>query len=251
MKAIVILKPVEYNLETTGEKWRQGEKIIGILKVRNNSSEAVVLPVLKITLNSGNYKKIKAKDNKAWEVLAGNQLGENISLKGGEEKNFNWEFKLSEDCRITDKDGSVYLRFLNDNEDLPAGNIELNIEPKIVMIQFLEIFDNFLRFKIGPKKYSKGMVEIKLTPPNSRELSSVESLVLKMSEVENSLKLDYTFNTRTLEMNGSTMSAEKGVKHFEQTLSAKQYYSYGSPDQDFIISSINSILSQVKPKMMS
>lgn len=250
MKATVILKPLEYNLETAGEKWRQGEKVKGTLKVKNNGSESVDLPKLTISLNSGNYKKIKAKDKKAWELLSDITLAESLTLKPSEEKEYPWEFELKEDCRITDKDGSVYLRFLGDNEDLPAGNIELNVEPKLAMLQFLEVFDIFLRFKIGPKKYVKGMVEVKLTPPTSRELGHVDSLVLKMSEVNQTMKLEYAFNVRSLEMSGTTMSSEKNTKVFDQTLSAKQYLSYGSPNQEFITTSINTILTQVKPKMM-
>jgi hypothetical protein len=117
------------------------------------------------------------------------------------------------------------------------------------MIQFLEIFDNFLRFKIGVPKYSKKMVEVKLTPPASRELGHIDSLILKLSEVQNTLKIEYTFNMRVLGMTGTTMVAEKKVKTFEQNLSSKQYYSYGHPDQDFIIASIKEILAEVKPRL--
>jgi hypothetical protein len=250
MKATVILKPLEYNIETVGEKWRQGEKVKGILRVKNNGIENIELPMLKISLSSGNYKKVKAKDKKAWESLDSSILAEKILLNAGEEKNYSWEFQLAEDCRISDKDGSAYLRFLNEEDEIPAGNIELLVEPKQVMIQFLEIFDNFLRFKIGPKKYSKGMVEVKLTPPNSRELSSVEGLVLRMCEVEGQLNLEYTFNTRVLEMIGTTMSTEKKVKQFKQILNQKQYYVFGAYEQEFILNSLNSIVDQVKPKLM-
>ncbi|MBY0412844.1 MAG: hypothetical protein K2Q18_01700 [Bdellovibrionales bacterium] len=250
MKATVILKPLEYNLETTGEKWRQGEKINGQIKIKNNSQDVAHLAVLKIVLSSGNYKKVKAKDKKAWERLSEVPLAENISINPSEEKVYKWDFQLSEDCRITDKDGSLYLRFLNEDDDLPAGNIEVNILPKIVINQFLEVFDNFLRFKIGTMKYSKGMVEVKLTPPASRELSHIDGLILRMSEVGGNLKLEYNFNMRVLEMMGTTMTAEKKSKQFEQTLTAKQYYVYGSPDQDFIRNSIGSILNEIKPKMM-
>jgi len=71
-----------------------------------------------------------------------------------------------------------------------------------------------------------------------------------MSEIQSTLKLEYTFNMRVLEMSGTTMTAEKKTKFFEQTLSSKQYYDFGSPNQDFILASINSILSDVKPKML-
>lgn len=249
MKGTVFLKPLEYNIETSGEKWRQGEKIKGSLKIKNNGVESIELPAVKIALSIGNYKKVKVLDVKAWDLVSEVTLSDQLLLKASEEKEFPWEFQLAEDCRITDKDGSIYLRFLNLQADLPAGNIELLIQPKLVMLQFLEIFDNFLRFKIGPMKFSKGMVEVKLTPPSSRELGHIDSLVLRMSEIQNTLKLEYLFNLRVLEMTGTTMTAEKKTKSFDQTLNSKQYYSYGSPDQEFIIASINKILIEVKPRM--
>ena len=51
-------------------------------------------------------------------------------------------------------------------------------------------------------------------------------------------------------MSGTTMTAEKKTKFFEQSLNSKQYYDFGAPNQDFIIASINSILNEVKPKML-
>ncbi|MFA6238010.1 MAG: hypothetical protein WC635_11820 [Bacteriovorax sp.] len=254
MKGTVFLKPLEYNIEALGEKWRQGDKIKGTLKVKNHGPDKMVLPFLKVSLSSGNYKKIKAKDKKTWEIVFEKTLGESITVDASCEVEFSFEFTLPEDCRTTDKDGSLYLVFVdnvNKADSWPAGHIELIILPKLVLEQILQILENFIRFKISQTKYSKGMVEVKLSPPTSRELSHVDSLILRIKEVDKTLNIEYLFNLRVLDMAGGTMTAEKKTKQFEQNFSSKQYTIYGdSINQDFIIESINSILKDVKPKLL-
>ncbi len=250
MKTIIIKKPIEYNFEALGEKWRQGEKLKGIVSIKNNGSEKIEIPHLRVSLLSGIYKKVKVKDPKAFESFKELDLEKNISLSASESKIFDFEFLLPEDCRITDKDGSVYLALFDVDESTPTGNLELNITPKIMLTQFLEIMDNFLRFKVGVMKFNKGMIEVKLTPPASKDFSQVEGLLLKMKEVDKNLILEYHFTNKKIEMNGSSMSTAKVAQKFDQTISAKEFYIYGdSVNQDKIIVLINSILNQVKPKI--
>ncbi len=252
MRGVVFLKPLEYSVEVVGEKWRQGDKLKGCLKIKNHSQEKIELTCLKISLAIGFFKKIKTKDKKAWENLAEVILSEKLSLEASEEKVFNWDFLLSEDCQITEKDKSLFLTFISNNEnndEWPNGNLELVIEPKLVIQQFLEIFQSFLRFKVIQNKFSKGMVEIKLNPPNSRELSHVDSLVLRMKEVEKSLHLEYLFTLHAFETVAGNMIAQKKIKQVEQILSAKQYCFYGdSLNQEFIVDAINGVIKEATPK---
>lgn len=251
MKGIIFLKPLEYNIEAVGESWRQGDKIKGTLKIKNHSTEKIVIPLLHVRLLSGNYKKIKSKDQKAWEHLQTITLGENLGLSASEELTFPLEFSLAEDCPITDKNGSLYLAFFDRDEISPAGHIELAIAPKQIITQILEVFENFLRFKVKEIKHAKNKIEVKLTPPTSRELSNVDSLILSLSEVNKTLTLDYTFSLRVLEMTGATMVAQKKTKEFKQTLTSKQYLIYGeSLNQDHILSSVNEVIKEVTPKLM-
>lgn len=251
MKSTIFLKPLEYNIIADGERWHQGEKIKGVLKIKNHSMESVELPLLKISLAGGNFKKIKAHDKKAWEHLAAIALGEKISLGASEEKEFAWNFQLPEDCQITDKSGSVYLTFFDHEGAMPAGQLELVIDPKLVIHQFLEIFQNFLRFKVVQTKFSKGMVEIKLNPPSSKEMNNIESLVLRMKEVDKTLELEYTFNTHAFEMVAGNLLAQKKMKQVSQKLTAKEYTIYGdSLNHDFIKSSISAVIKEATPKFL-
>jgi hypothetical protein len=251
MKATVIFKPLEYSLEAVGEKWHQGDLLKGTLKIKNHSAEKIDLPILKVALCEGHYKKIKAKDAKGWKCISENILAEKLTINPSEEKDYSFEFKLAETCAITDKTGSLYLAFFDKEEAIPAGNIELVIAPKLIVKQILEIFENFLRFKVKETKSGKGMVEIKLVPPTSRELSNVDGLLLSISEVEKNLTLKYFFNFRVLNIAGATMQSEKATKEIEQNFTSKQYLMYGdSINQDFIIQSVQEVLNGVKTKML-
>lgn len=251
MKATIILKPLEYTLEAIGEKWHQGDKLKGTLRVKNNSAEKIEVPVLKVTLYEGHYKKVKAKDAKGWNVVAQNVLAEKLTMNPSEEKDYSFEFKLADNCSITDKTGSLYLGFNDSHEVIPTGNVELVVEPKLVIQQILTIIENFLRFKVKEIKSGKGMLEVKLTPPTSREMSSVDGLTLNMSEIEKNLALKYFFNLRGLDLASATMQVEKKTKEVEQTFTSKQYLIYGdSINQDFIIESVQSVLNGVKTKTL-
>jgi hypothetical protein len=251
MKSTIILKPVEYNLEALGESWRQGEKLQGSLTLKNHGLEKIELKGVKINLMSGQYKKVKARDPLCFETILEQHLVIDLSLLPSAEQSFNFEFVLPLDCRITDKDGSLYLGYFHLDEKNPTGQLELKIQPRLMIMQFLEIMDNFLRFKIGAMKFAKGQVEVKLTPPASREFGQVDGLLLKLKESEGQLYLEYQFSTKKIEMVGSSMSTEKKISKYEQTISSKVFYIYGnSVNQDGIIEVVNSILKEVKPKLL-
>lgn len=255
MKSTIILKPLEYSIVATGQSWRQGEKIKGVLQIKNHSAESVEISLLEISLVIGNFKKIKTKDKKAWELLSEAQLSQKLSLKAAEEKEFLWEFTLPEDCPITDKNGSVYLTFFDkekSKEDFwPAGQLELVIEPKLIITQFLSIMESFIRFKVVQKKFSKGMVETKLNPPTSKDLSHVESLLLRIKEVNKTLELEYIFTMNVFETVAGNVMTQKKIRQIDQKLFAKEYCS--SPDyadQDFIIKKINEVIKEITPKFL-
>ncbi len=251
MKATVFLNALEYGLEAKGEKWHQGDKLKGSLKIKNNGSDKIELSVVKVALCQGHYKKIKAKDPKALTVVSESILSETTVINSMEERLYSFEFQLSESCNITDKSGSLYLAFYCGDELSPAANIELLIEPKVVIQQILKILENFLRFKVKEIKYNKDLVEVKLVPPASRELSNLDGLILSLSEIEKNLTLKYFFNLRVLNISGVTMQSEKTTKEMEQKFNSKQYMIYGdSINQDFIVTSVQEVLNLVKTKLL-
>ena len=251
MKATVFLNPLEYSIEAIGEKWHQGDKLKGSLKIKNSGVEKIELAVVKVAICQGNYKKIKAKDIKGLSIASEYILSEACIINPMEECVYSFDFKLSENCNITDKNGSLYLAFFDKDDKNPAGHIELRIEPKIVIQQILQILESFLRFKVKEIKYNKDLIEVKLVPPSSRELSNVDGLLLSMSEIDKNLTLKFFFNLRVLNISGVTMQSEKTTKEMEQKFNSKQYLIYGdSINQEFIIESVQEILNLVKTKLL-
>lgn len=250
MKGTIFLKPLEYVIEAVGEKWQQGDKLKGSLKVKNHSAEKIELSLLKVVLCEGNYKKIKAKDQKGWNKLSEHILEEKMTLQSHEEKNHTFEFKLAENSSVTDKNGSLYLAFIDKDETTFAGHIELVVEPKAAIRQTLEIFENFMRFKVKEIKSVKGALEVKLVPPASRELSNLDALTLTISEVEKTLSLKYHFSLRAIDLMSPTMQVEKKTKEIEQKFSGKEYMMYDSINQDFIIKSLQTVIDSVKTKTL-
>ena len=158
MKATIVLKPLEFSLEAFGEKWHQGDKLKGTLKIKNHSSDKLELPQLKVALCEGHYKKVKARDAKGWNCISENVLASNLTINPNEEKEYPFEFKLADNCNVTDKNGSLYLAFYDKDEANPTGNIELLVEPKVVIKEILQIIENFLRFKVKEIKSAKGVL---------------------------------------------------------------------------------------------
>jgi hypothetical protein len=251
MKGTIVLRPLEYTLEAMGEKWHQGDKLKGTLKVKNISTEEVELPILKVVIAEGHYKKIKAKDTKGWNSIQESILAEKQVILPSEEKEYSFEFKLAENCTVTDKNGSLYLAFFDKDEKSPVGHIELVVEPKIVIKQILQILENFLRFKVKEIKSGKGLLEVKLASPASRELSNIDGVLLSISEVDKTLIMKFFFNFRALDMSSPTMQVEKKTKEVEQSFTSKQYLIYGdSINQDFIVEAVRTILDTVKTKTL-
>lgn len=251
MKVTTIQKPLEYTIEAMGEKWRQGDKLKGTLKIKNHGAEKIVLPLVKVNLCEGHYKKVKARDVKGWISLETQNFPENLVINPSEENTYAFDFKLAENCSVTDKNGSLYLTFFDKEETWPTGNIELVIEPKVVIKEVLQILENFLRFKVKEIKSGKGVLEVKLVPPSSRELSNLDGLTLSISEVDKNLSFKYFFNLRSLDLASATMQVEKKTKEVVQTFNSKQYLIYGdSINQDFIIESVKGVLDGVKTKTL-
>jgi hypothetical protein len=250
MKGLIFLKPLEYSIEITGERWRQGEKVKGSIRVKNQGLEKIDLPFIKAALAIGNFKKIKAKDKKGWDYFPEVILSEGFSLGASEEKECTFDFTLPEDCQITEKDKSIYVTFKTNDDYFPTAQLELVIDPKLVILQFLEILESFLRFKVAQTKFSKGMIEVKLNPPNSRELSHVDSVIMRMKEVEKNLHIEYTFNTLSFQMVEGNMIPQKKTKEARQSFSPGELFVYGSLNQDFIVKSVGDLITSATPRIM-
>ena len=59
MKGTMFDRPLEYTLNVSGERWRQGDKVQGALIIKNHSNESFKLSGIKLSLASGEYKDVR------------------------------------------------------------------------------------------------------------------------------------------------------------------------------------------------
>jgi hypothetical protein len=249
MKSTIILKPLEYNISTIGETWRQGDLVAGTFTIKNQGPEKIDVPFLKLALALGNIKKIASKDPKGLENLNQITLAEKITLEPLSEKEFSWNFKISDNSQLTLKDKSLFITFTDKENTLPTGQLQLNIVPKLIIVQYLEILEHFLRFKIGPIKFSNGAIEIKLTPPKSKQLTHVDSVTVRLKESDKVLSIHYSISLHSFEMTAGNMIAQKKTKELEQEIPHKDFYIYGdSVNQDHLIKIIGDLITTATPK---
>ena len=98
MRGTFFLKPLELNLDVTGESWSQGDEVSGTLAIKAHGEAD--LSKIGIHLCEVNMKKFKAKDPAAFKVLE--------SLPAATEST-SFNFKLSQSCLITEKTTSLYI----------------------------------------------------------------------------------------------------------------------------------------------
>ncbi len=242
MRGTLFKDGIEYNVEINGESWIQGQTIKGVLRLKGQGD---VSPV-RVILGYGKFKNIKSlAEDKKWEIIEEIVLSDSTSANPAEYQEFEWSFNLAEDAPITDKQGSLFLLYG------PDGCLQLNIEMKEIFKQYLEIFENFFRFKAAQIKYKKGGVDIKFNPPKSNELASVDGLNSFLQLKEDNFVIKYNFKLTSLDSIGGSVMAKKKEKEIITELTPKEYLIYGSsPNQEKIIDSIKEVIQQVKPKFM-
>ena len=242
--------PLEFKIVTDKEIYLQGDPIKGDFIVKNHGASSLTLSLLQVSLESGIFKKINQKEDKGFTQVDVFNVNDKISLKTGEQKSMKWNFLLKEDCPITDTQQSLYIVYGNSRNPFECGQLQLTVAMAPILKFFLEVFVNFHRFQIKQTKFSKDMmVEIKLSPPKSREMTSVEGLVLQMKKDKDNLIVNYHFSVKKLESVSTTEAKVQSKKMiFDQILTKNDYEEYGSFSHEKVKEQIGLILKEVIPK---
>ena len=202
MKGTTFAKPLEYTFITQGEEWKQGEIIKGVLHIRNHGQAPVTIEKIRTMLAHASFRKVHAQDPRAWTKVEELVLASQLQIPPGQSQEFSWQFQLSNDCPITDKNASLYLLYGSSNDAWPAGSLQLTVDLRPMLFEFVKIFQDFYRFQIKEKKYRMGMVEIKLLPPKSRECANIEVAHCLLRLMEDTLEVNYIFSVQELEISG-------------------------------------------------
>lgn len=245
MKGTFFSKPIEWNIETIGESWQQGEFIRGILRVKNHGLNDNELSNSGVALSYAEIKKVQSRSEGALKIEQ-ELTFPTARLAAGEEAQVEFSFQIDSNAPITDKKGSYYLTF---GKDFKEEILQVKVEPKGLFTKVSKLLDTFHRFKFKEFKASKKGVEFKFIPPTSREMANLDTLLLTFSMDKDSLIMSFDFHVKKLNTSSVVTKINKESVNIQKILSPKEY-SLGKDliNQDEILKAIDSAISEVKMK---
>jgi hypothetical protein len=245
MKGTFFNKPLEWNIETSGESWQQGDILSGTLKIKNHGAESVALSDCGVALAYADIKKVHTRTDGALKPEATSTFSES-EIKPAEEISLDFSFPITSNGGITDKKNSYYLSF---GKNFREAQLQVKVGPKILYSKIVGLLDTFARFKVKDIKSAKKGVEYKLLPPTSREMANIESLLLTCSMKEENLLLRFDFQVKRLDTSSVTTKVNKESVSIEKELQPKEY-SLGRDmiNQDQLLKTVEAVLSEVKMK---
>tara|TARA_B100000579_G_C22835274_1_gene858346 strand:+ start:341 stop:1099 length:759 start_codon:yes stop_codon:yes gene_type:complete len=251
MRSTFFQQPLQYQIEIDGENWDQGEKIKGKLLVRNLSSETVVVNDTQVILAYGLKKTIREGNESPWEILEKQILKKNISLTAGNEKSFEWMFKLTTDCPITDKQGGMYLLFGGEDILYKGGRLDLTIGLHPILQNFLQTFTTQFFFLQKYQKRKTEWTEVKLLPPESKEFPNLDFVRCLLRISQEHLEAHYLFKMSGLGRSGEKMTVTKKNRELIQKIPPEKYLqSGGFPNRACFRENINEALKIARPEVI-
>jgi hypothetical protein len=218
MRSVYFQQPLEHQIEVEGESWNQGEVVKGQLRIRNMSSKTVAVKTSQIILAHGLKKVFKEGTMVPWEVLEKQLVAQDIALQAGSELTFGWNFNLSTDCPITDKQGGLYLLFGGDEALTEGGRLNLQINLHPILQNYLQTFTTQFRFLEKYQKRKSELTEVKLIPPDSREYPNMDYVLCFLRIHDEQLEAHYRFKMSGLGRTGEKITVTKKNRVLEQSI---------------------------------
>lgn len=251
MKGFFFQRPVEYHLLAEGEEWVQGGQIHGTLRIKNTENTSVNLEMLQVGLAYGVFKKIKAKETDAWNAIQTQVLAHNITFSPQEEQHYSWVLDLASDYPITDKVGSLFL-FYGDQDLYSQGRIDVRMKLFPFLQSFLQTFETQFRFQKKYEKSKQEFTEVKLTPPDSKEFPTLDHILCLLRMHEGVMEIQYHFKMKSLgrlEEQDKMKVVRKKREHHQQFEDA-QYAQGGFPNRECFRQAIQEALEVAKPEAL-
>ena len=251
MRSVYIQQPLEYQIEVGGESWNQGEVVKGQIRIRNMSSKTVAVKTSQIILAHGLKKAFKEGTMVPWEVLEKQVVAQDIALQAGSELTFSWNFNLSTDCPITDKQGGLYLLFGGDEALTEGGRLNLQINLHPILQNYLQTFTTQFRFLEKYQKRKSELTEVKLIPPDSREYPNMDYLLCFLRIHDEQLEAHYRFKMSGLGRTGEKMTVTKKNREIEQSIPQGKYLQPGGfPNRACFRENIDQALNIARPEVI-
>ena len=251
MRSVYIQQPLEYQIEVEGESWNQGEVVKGQIRIRNMGSKTVAVKTSQIILAHGLKKAFKEGTMVPWEVLEKQVVAQDIALQAGSELTFGWNFNLSTDCPITDKQGGLYLLFGGDEALTEGGRLNLQINLHPILQNYLQTFTTQFRFLEKYQKRKSGWTEVKLIPPDSREYPNMDYVLCFLRIHDEQLEAHYRFKMSGLGRTGEKMTVTKKNRELEQSIPQGKYLQPGGfPNRACFRENIDQALNIARPEVI-
>ena len=251
MRSVYFQQPLEHQIEVEGESWNQGEVVKGQIRIRNMSSKTVAVKTSQIILAHGLKKAFKEGTMVPWEVLEKQVVAQDIALQAGSELTFGWNFNLSTDCPITDKQGGLYLLFGGDEALTEGGRLNLQINLHPILQNYLQTFTTQFRFLEKYQKRKSEWTEVKLIPPDSREYPNMDYVLCFLRIHDEQLEAHYRFKMSGLGRTGEKMTVTKKNREREQSIPQGKYLQPGGfPNRACFRENIDQALNIARPEVI-
>jgi hypothetical protein len=249
MKGTHFNRPLEFKIEIQGEQWIQGQAIRGEFEIINHSPEKQDLKTFELGLAFGHLKKIKNKDSKAFEIDQKIPFPKEIAGKATLQ--FSWDFLLPKNAPISDKSSSYFLLYGDLSQPMSAGQLQTLIFPLPIYLSFVEIFENFFRFKKKEIKSKKGRIEVLFAPPITKDFIGLESLLCSFLVKDQEIELIFHAELKKMAYVDGDMKIKIVGEKVELLLTNKQYLLYqNSLNQEVVIKALDEVLQKFKGKVL-
>ena len=250
MRSVFFQRPLEYQIETSGEEWNQGDSLSGTLRVRNNGGDSLSTQSVQILLAYALKKELKDGKAAAWQVRE--TLNFDLpELDAGAQHTAEWTLPLPSDCPLTDKSGTLFLLFGGTEVLEDGGRIDLQVRLHPLLQSFLQTFTTQFKFLEKHRKHVKGWAEAKLNPPDTQEYSSLDHLLCHLRVREEQLEVRYFFKVKVFSREENYVKMRRKTRELEQSLSPEDYLQTGGfPNRNYFRERIDEALEIVRNSIL-
>lgn len=250
MRGLFLQQSLEFRLEVPGDSFTQQSQVACALFIKNRGAETVRIDTPVIHLTLGTLKKIKSKDDSAFEILRSAELGRGVEIQAGSEISLPYTFTLDANFPITDKQQSPYLLYGNSTTIGALGQLLLTVHPHPHLRAIFDTLTTAFSFVNKGETSKNGWTSVKLKPPESRRMSFVEELNLSARFVEDALQLEYLFTVKKFDTSMTKVDVKKSKTKVLQSLPTSEYL-FGSNfvRQEHIERQIEAALSEVSSNL--
>ena len=190
---------------------------------------------LSLELALGVLKKVKAKDEGAFEPLVQAQLDRSVVVSPGMPVAVSWEFELDRNAPISDKNQTPFLLYGNSEQRTLLGNLPLTVKMHPHVRAICDTCETVLSLINKGESWKDGYTLVKYKAPDLRKFSLVDEIVVGVRFVDDALEVLYTFKVKKIDATAQSLNFKKGKAEVAQTWTPQDYlFGGGFIRQEFV-----------------